>query len=193
MMRVPFCRRAIKFRAIADAEAPAACGKLPSAGKLVTPKAEPAADKLVVPKTEPLAADKLVVPKTEPLAADKLVVPKAEPPAVPTKHVEPTIDLSNADDSSEAEFEEESQRWDDDVENDNEVFTRCANQECGTGLTKATAFPKAKTGREWDTSHIRHRCESCWTLHKTALVGTIKSKNKRKGKHPYPYLPLPLS
>jgi len=161
MMRVPFRRRAIEFRAIDD----------------VAPKPEPpvAAFKLVDPKPEPpAAAFKLVDPKPEPpAAACKLVAPKPEPPAI-TK-VEPTIDLlSNDDSEAEFKFEEDSQRWDD---SDGD----CKCTDCSKTLTKATAFPKTKDGREWCTDNIHHRCESCWRAHKGKLLGLIKNNKKRKG------------
>ena len=103
------------------------------------------------------------------IQVDKLRLAKPEP----KRRKKPTIWVVSDSDSSEEEFElpHEFGNCPDCLAKDPAVFNK---------LTKNTARPVMKLGREWG-SNVTFRCHPCWVKHKLGLMAKVK-KNVSKGK-----------
>ena len=131
----------------------------------------------VVVKQEP----GLVLVKSEPVVAKNLGRAKR-------KVISPPVCIDLRDSSDEESSEEEFDIFDTPPKvekskggiKDAGVFAHCVNDKCKCPLTRCTAFPQVKKGREWAQSNIRFRCETCWIEHKKQLISDISMKPKKK-------------
>lgn len=59
-------------------------------------------------------------------------------------------------------------------EDEDDIKSFCVG--CDIPLSDQASYPKPKTGREWSTKHVEHRCKACWMAYKEKLMLGLKTK-----------------